>query len=164
MNVISRRYAVFMYPDLLQQIAAEQRSSGASPQSPCSGIQLDQLKRRARVELGTDLPAGYVDFLAHTDGLDWNGVVIYASEPLPIVRHPDRLIAGVVEMNLIFRDDRRFDDLLVLGSDGLDIYTYRVSTGAYEVRDEVPHELVAEGLSFEELMTKALRRSLDRPD
>ena len=116
-------------------------------------VQLERLKQRARMELGLELPADYLDFLAHSDGLDWNGVVIYASEPLPIVMHPDRSIAGVVEMNLVFRDDRSFHDLLVLGSDGMDIYAYRVPTGAYEVRDEVPHELVAENPSFEDMMT-----------
>ena len=164
MNVISRPYAGLVYRDLLRQIAAEQRSTGSGAQNPCSESQLDRLRRRARLELGTDLPAAYVDFLAHTDGLDWNGVVMYASERSPIVGHPDRSIAGVVVMNLIFRCDGRFDDLLVLGSDGMDIYTYRVSTGAFEVYDEVPHELVAEGLSFEDLMTRALTRSLDRPN
>ena len=153
-----------MYRDLLRHIAVEQRSIDGAAQSPCSEGQLDRLKRRAHLELGTELPADYVDFLAHTDGLDWNGVVLYASEPSAIVGHPDRSIAGVVEMNLSFRDDRRFDDLLVLGSDGIDIYTYRASTGAYDVYDEVPHELVAEGLSFEDMMTRALTRSIDRRD
>jgi len=149
-----------MYRDLLHRVAKEQARSGRTPQGPCPDVQLARLRRRVRAELGTELPAEYVDLLAHANGLDWNGVVIFASDTTPIVGHLGRSIAGIVEMNLGFRDDRRFEDLLVLGSDGLDIFTYRVSTGAYEVYDEVPHELVADGLSFDALMTRALTRSL----
>ena len=149
-----------MYRGLLRQIAIEQARSGGGAQGPCSEVERARLRRRVRMELGNELPADYLDFLAQTDGLDWNGVVVYASEPSPIVGHPDRSIAGVVEMNLAFRDDRRFGDLLVLGSDGMDIYAYRVSTGAYEVFDEVPHELVAANPSFADMMTRLLTRSL----
>mgnify|MGYP001557784141 CR=1 FL=1 len=95
-----------------------------------------------------------------TNGLDWNGVVIYASDTVPIVGHPDRHIPDLVEINLNYRDDPRFADLLVIGSNGMDIYTYRISKGVYEVYDEVPHELVDTVPTFDELTAKALSRSL----
>ena len=147
-----------MYRDLLRRVAAEQARSGGGPQNPCSQVQFARLRWRVRTELDAELPAEYVDLLAQVNGLDWNGVVLYASETTPIVGHPGRSIAGLVEVNLAFRDDQRFADLLVLGSDGMDIFTYRVSAGGYEVYDEVPHDLLAAGLSFDALMTRALTR------
>jgi len=153
-------YAARMYRDLLQQIAIEQGRVGGGAQSPCSATQLERLARRVRVEFDTAPPPEYMDFLAQTDGLDWNGVVVYASEPSPIVGRPDRSIAGIVEMNLAFRDDPRFHDLLVLGSDGMDIYAYRMSSGEYQAFDEVPHQLVLAHPSFEDMMMRMPAHSL----
>jgi hypothetical protein len=149
-----------MYQELLQRVAEEQRRFGSGLQPPAAGEQIQLLIERAQKELHTKPPVEYLNFLRVTNGLDWNGVVIYASDTAPIVGHPDRPIPDLVEMNLNYRDDSRFDDLLVIGSNGMDIYTYRISNGAYEIYDEVPHELVETIPTFDELMTKALNRSL----
>jgi len=149
------------YPELLRDVARQQAGWGAQPQQPCAPDELDRLSRRVRAELRTDLPAEYAGLLARTNGLDWNGVVFYASETVPIAGRPEGNIPGLVETNLAYRDDDRFDDLLVFGSDGLDIYAYRISAGWYEIRDQVPLNVIADALSFDALMTKALQRSLN---
>src|SRR4026209_729318 len=117
-----------MYRELLERIADVQRRLGNAPQAPSSEAQIERLLERVRAELRTELPIEYLDFLRLTNGLDWNGVVIYASETLPITGHPDRFISGIVEMNLNYREDPRFEVLLVIGSNGMDLYTYRIST------------------------------------
>ena len=131
-----------MYQDLLNRVAQEQRPFSSSLQPPCSELWIQGLLLRANQELHANIPPEYLDFLRTTNGFDWNGVVIYASEATPIAGHPDRSISGFVEMNLLYRDDSRFEDLLVFGSDGVNIYTYRISADAYEIYDEVPHELI----------------------
>ena len=149
-----------MYQELLQRVAEEQRRFGSGLQSPSTEEQIQALVERAKEELHTEPPVDYLNFLKLTNGLDWNGVVIYASDTVPIVGHPDRPIPDLVEMNLNYREDPRFDDLLVLGSNGMDLYTYRIAKGAYEIIDEVPHDLVETVPTFDELMTNALTRSL----
>lgn len=149
-----------MYQKLLKRVAEEQRRFDSGLQPPGTEEQLQFLVARAGHDLHTDLPAEHLDFLRLTNGLDWNGVVVYASDTVPIVGHPDRSIPGIVEMNLNYREDPRFKDLLVIGSNGMDIYSYRISTGEYEVYDEVPHELIDTIPEFDDLMTRALTRSL----
>lgn len=149
-----------MYQELLQRLATEQRQAGSSPQPPCTDEELQRLLDRARQELRIVPPAGYLDFLRLSNGLDWNGVVIYAANTTPIAGHPDRIIPDIVEMNLNYRDDSRFEDLLVIGSNGMDLYTCRISQDVFEIYDEVPHELLETLDTFDELMTKALTRSL----
>jgi len=149
-----------MYQDLLKRVAEEERQFGSTLQPPCTEAQIGTLVTRAKKELQATPPEDYLEFLKLTNGLDWNGVVVYSSETVSIVKHPDRSIAGLVEMNLNYRDDARFSDLLVLGSSGMDIYTYRVSTEIYEVIDEVPHELIETLTTFDELMNRILTRSL----
>jgi hypothetical protein len=149
-----------MYQDLLKRVDEEQRRFGSGLQPPSTEEQVLQLAERSSNDLHAEPPQEFLDFLRLTNGLDWNGVVIYASDTIPIVGHPDRTIPDLVEMNLNYRDDSRFADLLVLGSNGMDLYTYRISNGVYEIYDEVPHELVDSFSTFDELMSKALTRSL----
>jgi hypothetical protein len=149
-----------MYQELLERVAEEQLRFESKSQPPATEQQISKLEERAVRDLKVKLPDEYLDFLRRTNGLDWNGVVVFASETVPITAHPERAIAGLVEMNLGYRDDQRFDDLVVLGSNGMDIYTYRVSTRKYEIYDEVPHELIESLSTFDDLMTKILTRSL----
>jgi hypothetical protein len=149
-----------MYQELLKRVADEQRRFGSELQPPANEEQIKTLEERAARELKVELPDEYLDFLRRTNGLDWNGVVVFASESVPIVSHLDRSIPGVREMNLGYRDDPRFSDLIVFGSNGMDLYTFRISTGKYEIYDEVPHELIDTLSTFDELMTKILNRSL----
>jgi len=149
-----------VYAELLERVAMEQERYGAVPQHPATEAELTRLRLRASEELGVGLPDEYEEFLKRVNGLDWNGVLFFATQPIPVAGPGGGSIAGVVEMNLAFRDDPHFADLLALGSDGLDVYTYRSATGTYEIYDEVPHNLVASGLSFEDLMTRALTRCL----
>ena len=149
-----------MYQELLQRLAAEQRQAASAPQPPCNDDELQRLIERVRQTLRIDPPAGYLDFLRLSNGLDWNGVVIYAADTSPIAGHPDRIIPDIVEMNLNYRDDSRFEDLLVIGSNGMDLYACRISQDVYQIYDEVPHELLETFATFDELMTKALTRSL----
>jgi SMI1-KNR4 cell-wall len=149
-----------MYQQLLARVAEEKRRFGSAPQPPATEDHIHRVVENVRRELHTELPDAYLDFLRLSNGFDWNGVVIYGAGKNPIGTHPDRSIADIVEMNLNYRDDARFRDLLVLGSNGMDIYTYRISTGRYEIYDEVPHELLESFPTFDELMSKALSRSL----
>lgn len=149
-----------MYQQLLVRVAQEKRQFGSEPQPPATEDQLQRLVEDASRELHTELPDDYLNFLRLSNGFDWNGVVIYGAGTNPIGKHPDRSIADLVEVNLNFRDDDRFGDLVVLGSSGDDIYAYRISTGHYEIYDVVPHELIESFPTFDELMSKALTRSL----
>ncbi|HET6975176.1 MAG TPA: YrhA family protein [Pyrinomonadaceae bacterium] len=149
-----------MYQELLARVAEEQRRFDSEPQPPATEEELQLVVQNGSKQLHTELPGDYLHFLRLHNGLDWNGVVIYGAGSNPISKHADRSIADIVEMNLNYRDDPRFADLLVLGSNGMDIYTYRISTDRYEIYDEVPHELIESFPTFDELISKALSRSL----
>jgi hypothetical protein len=149
-----------MYEQLLSRVAEEKRQFGSAPQPPATEEQIQRVVENASRELRTVLPVEYLNVLRLSNGLDWNGVVIYGADNNPIASHPDRSIADIVEMNLTYRDNPRYGDLLVFGSNGMDIYTCRISTDRYEIYDEVPLELIESFPTFDELMSKALTRSL----
>jgi hypothetical protein len=148
-----------MYRSLLDRVTAEQHRFRCEPQPPCTEIQLDRLGESVLAELAAQLPEGYKEFLRLSNGLDWNGVVIFASERIQITSYPDRFISGFVEMNLIYREADSSRSL-VFGSDGMDVYTYNQSTSSYEIHDAVSDDLIEALPSFDALIVKALTRSL----
>jgi cell wall assembly regulator SMI1 len=68
------------YKHLLTEIDRDIRTIGRTLQPGCTKDQLDQLIKKVQKELGMTLPEGYIEFLSYTDGLLYNGLMIYASK------------------------------------------------------------------------------------
>ena len=145
-----------MYERLLRRVEDQAVTYGETLPAPCDGRSLAELRERVRDELGAELPGAYAGFLRLRDGLNWNGLFVYAGGRSPAAGN----IEGFVEANLRYRDDDRFAGLLVFAEDGLDVYALRVSTREYQIFDQVPHNLIDTVPSFDALMCAALRRCL----
>jgi len=132
------------------------RSYAEQLQPPCSDAELHALRHRARLELGHDAPDEYVRFLKRANGIDWNGLVIYASERAPIVGHADRSIDGFVDANLDFRDHSAFADYLVFADDGVALFVYHVTRSVYQAITRVGLVDLESFRSFDDLIANAL--------
>jgi hypothetical protein len=148
------------YQQLLKQISAKSKEDGESLQPPCSAKDLTDLQAQARKELGVELPSGYTEFLRQHDGLDWNGLVIFASKTVPIVGYKDRFIEGFIDWNLEFRDDDWKNQYVVFGDSGMDLYVFEPKRKKYSARDCVSLDQNESYKSFEEMITAALRQHL----
>ena len=149
-----------MYEQLLADVSAEQARYGMQIQPPCPEERLARLRRRVRDELGAELPDGYEAFLRTQDGLNYNGLFIYASETAPIVNVRGAAIQGIVDANLGWRDIEQMVAYLVFGDGNMDLYALHLPTGEYHVLDRVPGNLIETHPSFELLMTAALKAHL----
>jgi hypothetical protein len=149
-----------MYQQLLDVLNAAQARYGEQRQPPCTDDRLEQLRRRVREELGAELPSEYAAFLRAQDGLNHNGLFIYASETTSVVGATNAIIQGIVEANLGWRDDPHASIYLVFGEGNLDLYVRHVPTGAYHVIDRVPGNLIESYPSFDQLLAAALKAHL----
>lgn len=149
-----------MYEQLLTRLRAEQARYGESSQPPCTEANLERLRQRARAELDAEIPDGYADFLHAQDGLNHNGLFIYASETSPIAGGADATIEGLVEANLSWRDDDFFKDYLILGEGNMDLYVRHLPTGEYQTIDRTPGNLIDTYPSFDQLIAAALNSHL----
>lgn len=129
--------------DLLAEIDRELARYGQARAAPASEATISYLLERAGRELGAEVPPEFLALVRDRDGLEWNGLVVHGS---------DRL----VEANLEWRDDDRFDELLVLAEGNLDLYVVHIPTGEHRVMDRVPGNLIARCDSFESLLETAL--------
>lgn len=149
-----------MYQALLRKIAEIDKQFGDSPQPPCSPDSLTNLRHRARKELGHDLPDQYVEFLAVTNGLDFNGLVVYASDRTPIENCPERTIEGFIQGNLGYRGFDLMKDFLIFADDGVVLFTYCISKTRYEVILIVGLTVLESFATFDELLVNAFEAHL----
>jgi hypothetical protein len=148
------------YHQLLETIAQEHQKFQQSMQPPCNPQKLIQLKEKVENQLNCTLPDGYIEFLSITNGLDWNGLLIFASETMPIVGHTDMKIPGFVDVNLLHRENEDCLDLLFFGESGIDSYVYCISTKQYQILDRVSLDLTEIFDSFEMLIYQAFQSHL----
>lgn len=150
-----------MYQELLDSIAEEKKTYDLELQPPATSEQIEELEIKANEQLGAKLPEAYKHFLSRTNGLNYNGLFIYATEKVQVSGVPDAFINGFIEENLSHREIDGFNDLLVFADGNLDIYIYQNSTAEYQSRDRSSLDVMQTFSSFEELITEALNSHLE---
>jgi hypothetical protein len=149
-----------IYQHFLDQISAKRKEYASSLQPACSAQDLADLQTRARKELNVEIPRSYTQFLRQLDGLNWNGLFIYASKTVPIVGYKDRFIDGFIDANLDFRGGGWENELILFGDSNLDLYVYDPSKKKYSARDRVSLDEAESYASFEQMLTEAFRKHL----
>ena len=136
------------------------RTMGRTLQPGCTSNQIDQLVKRVRETLGTTLPEGYIEFLSYTNGLMYNGLMIYASQETVLQGGQDVCIWGIVEANLLHRSDPFFNNFLVFGQGNMDYYALYFPDNSYRIIDRVPGNVIDVLPSFDDLMIRAIQDNL----
>lgn len=100
---------------------------------PCTMIETKAFAAQVKAELGIDVPASYLEFLKHSDGLQINNASIVGTETF-------------IDTNHEFRAGTSFDgNLIYLGSSGnIDIFFYDIDSKEF---------VVGEYFSLEKLTT-----------
>jgi SMI1 / KNR4 family (SUKH-1) len=142
--------------ELLEVIQAEQRNCGELVCPPASPENLQTLIDQVRLVLGAELPQGYLDFLKRSDGLDYDGLVIYDSASSPEQR-TQNFWKGFVSTNLAWHDSPANRELLIFGDSDMDLYVQHIRTGSFRRIDKMAHDRFEIFSSFEAMLEAALR-------
>ena len=148
------------YNEILQEIAARASKYGQGLQPPCSESQLDRLRMESVKNLGDDTPPEYLAFLQQHNGLDWNGLSVYATERMSVAGSPNAIIGGFVEENLNRRDIPKWSRYLVFADTGDDCYCLRLLDRKYCLIDAVALEEIEEFQSFDQMVAEALQKRI----
>ena len=151
-----------IYQQYLDEIVAwhKQRGRVGGVQPPCSAVSAERLKLEVRAEFSCDVPAGYIDFLRITNGVEWNGLGIYASETARLVGYVgkiDSYIQGFVDANLDWRAFEPHKDYLYFANSGISLYAYNLVESRYEIQDQSSMDVAEVLPSFDHLIASALR-------
>ena len=105
------------------------------------------------------MPHAYLDLLAVTDGLDWNGAVLYASETR--LRNDELDIQGLLEasiqLRLAYTPDK---DFVYFAESGMDFYRHNLQTGKFEISARIGGTVFAAFETAEELFVQILNHML----
>lgn len=144
-----------MYQNTLRMIALEYPPPyGLQPAATAQ--QLVTLRANAHQILGSDIPEPYLALLQRTNGLVYNGLVIYACERVAIVGSPNAFIDGLIEVNVDYRDIEELDRFLIIAESGLSSYCCNLDTQQFEVRDRTSFSRPEPQASFEQMLADAL--------
>ena len=142
--------------NLLAAVRAEQVQFNRRQQPPLSEAAREVFKSRVSYTFSYDLPQVYLDLLAVTDGLSWNGVVLYASETR--LRENDELdIQGMLEANVQLRLAYTPDkDFMYFAESGMDAYRHNLVADKFEISDRVVGDSVFETFDTAEQLFQQL--------
>jgi len=141
---------------ILCRLAEELASEDAAMQRPAENLALQGLRTRAKSELQAHIPDAYLRLLKKQNGIDWNGLTIYAAATVPIVGYTDRFIEGFVEANRIRRQCEGMDQFLLFGNrEGVEFARER-DTGRYVIIDAVSTDTLHTFKTFDQMVGHAI--------
>ena len=150
-----------LYLDLVERVAVGLRTLyGTDIQPPASEEALIHLRQRTHNELSAELPEGYQNFLRVVDGLNWNGLFVYASEKNPVLNKPKTFMHSFVEDNLDWRSYDVRKNYLFFADADISLYAYNLLEKRYELQDRSSGDVIHTFKTFDEMITEALRLSL----
>lgn len=141
---------------LLKNVSSEKENYGLKMQPPCEECSLLRLKEQVRKEFDAELPDDYSRFLAGTNGMDHNGIVIYGSETSQIEGFDDRLIDGLIDANKTHRDIDSLKDFLVVGMSDDRLFVFDPKESDYKALDSASLASFESYSSFDEMLNKAI--------
>lgn len=149
--------------DMLARIRADQREAGEPVWSGASAASV-AAARRALAGMALALPDDHAEWLLRSDGLDWDGLLIYAAEPTS-PEYPSSGPPGLAACNALWREGDVEDDVegdavdgTVLGEHGPDLLVAHV--GGASLRDRVTMERVEDFASASAMIDTVAARLL----
>lgn len=150
-----------MKPDLrhiLDEIANQKAERHIAMQPPCSPGELRSLRQSLVNQFHFEMPEGYRELLEMTNGIDFNGTVIFAAAAAPHAGRPGKFIEGLLEANRVRRENAA--QFLIFGESGMEMYAYDFDSKAWQTVDQVSLDAYETFDSFDDLMIAALGKRL----
>ncbi|WP_156175969.1 YrhA family protein [Hymenobacter terrenus] len=155
---------------LIEEIKQERqnRRHALPMQPPASRDRLQQLQEQVTAKLDYRLPEAYLGLLGIVDGIDSNGILLYASATQPLVGYADRAeytIEGFIEANLIWRTYEPNKQFIFFAETGDVVYCHNLITDKFQIMDRIAQEVDSDASVFitcEELLGALLNHMLDR--
>jgi len=146
--------------DLIGQIDEKKNKYNRKLQLGLPEQQLSDLVNDSENELNYNLSNTYLLFLKITDGLDHNGIVIYASKTSELNGLPDRRIEGIVEANKLWREGEN-EMIFIYAESGDYLYIHDLEINKFQIVDRITQDEICTFDTFDRLLFTALENMLD---
>ncbi|MDO6819030.1 YrhA family protein [Zobellia sp. 1_MG-2023] len=149
--------------ELIVEIKNEQKEYGENLQPPAEIENTHKLKLKILESFNFNLSPIYLDILEITNGIDYDGTVLYATETTKIVGYDDRFIDGFFEANEIWHEDEYKKSFLVYAESDMYLFFQSLEDSKFYV---VPKDsldvIVYQTLNSKDFFQKILESFLGR--
>lgn len=150
-----------MWNEKLKQVQNLRNTYYASCANP--GVPLDIIKSwivRVQETIGVKPPDDLTDVLLLTNGIEWNGYILYGVDRDSFPTPPEYSVYGLIEQNEIWYEVEEQRAYLFLGEGSISWYVYEITTGRYLELDNPSGREIGTFPSFSEMFEKLLDDSL----
>lgn len=123
--------------------------------APATEEQVKLLEAEILDEFDVELPMDYVEFLKSSNGIMWNGLVLYATDEVEDAPDGAR-IPAFRERNEHFDDYLEIDEYMILGDFDDELIVYNLETLEYMQLDMVSLDINERFASLEGLMSQII--------
>jgi hypothetical protein len=142
--------------EILKLVQDDQRKWGDPVRPPATSTLLSELRVNARAQLGVELPDDYIRILQRSDGLEFNGFVLYDCASTPEHR-TDGFWQGLVVTNQIWRESSARRDFLIVADSDMDLYALHVPSQTWRRIDKIASDRFEVFDSCDTMLVAALR-------
>ena len=114
---------------------------GEMVQSGADEKRIEALRAALQREFGATLPDDYAALLRRSDGVDFDGLVLYGSWQTEETPGPAGFWQGLVAANRLWRQGYGHEKWLVLGETDMDLFTVALDGSAPVLRDKVSSDV-----------------------
>lgn len=145
---------------VIEQVHSDQAKYGEARQGPATAEQISKAREEVRVRFGAVLPDDFVAFLQRSNGVSYNGAVIYGASQSEAAPGPNGFWQGIVAANAAWREGPGHSGYLVLGDTDLDLLTVDLTGERAVLRDKVSSDVNEQFNSVAEAIEAILRERL----
>lgn len=145
---------------VIEQVSADQLKYGEARQGPATSEQIERVRAEVKAHFGATLPSDFATFLALSNGLDYNGLVLYGATQSEAAPGPNGFWQGLVASNAAWRDGPGHEHYLVLGETDMDLLTVALDGRSPVLRDKVSGDVNEEFASVGAAIDALLERRL----
>ncbi len=128
---------------VIDQVSADQVRYGEAQQGAATPEQVEQVRAEVTARFGAALPPDFARFLALSNGLDYNGVVLYGATQSETAPGANGFWQGLVAANAAWRKGPGHEQYLVLGETDMDLFTVGLDGTDPVLRDKVSSDVNA---------------------
>lgn len=152
------------YEELLDAIRADREKLGRPNRPRASSTDIATLIAQVQRKFDHELPKQYLEFLRLSDGLNYEGLVVYDAKSTDERRTPPNFWQGFVYCNEQWRGNPENRQYLIFGDDSISLHAQDLRDGQFKSMDKIAYERFETYDSFDDMITTALGSLVeDRP-
>lgn len=114
---------------------------GETVQAGADEARIAALRGALRREFNATLPDDYIALLRRSDGVDFDGLVLYGSSQSEAAPGPAGFWQGMIAANRLWREGPGHEGYLVLGETDIDLFTVNLDGTMPVLRDKVSSDV-----------------------